>query len=71
MDKVKIERINLLAKKSKESGLSEAEKAEQQTLRSEYRDEFRKNMMSQLERTYVIDDNGNKSKFIKDDNHGK
>ena len=36
MDKVKIERINFLAKKSRESGLSDEEKKEQDALRKEY-----------------------------------
>ena len=37
MDKKKIDRINELYKKSKTIGLTEAEKTEQQTLRTEYR----------------------------------
>ena len=36
MEKTKIDRINYLAKKSKEEGLSEAELAEQKALREEY-----------------------------------
>ena len=36
MTEEKIARINALAKKSKTTGLTEAEKAEQQTLRQEY-----------------------------------
>ena len=37
MDKNKINRINELYKKSKTTGLTEAEKKEQQKLRTEYR----------------------------------
>ena len=37
MDKNKINRINELYKKSKTTGLTEAEKEEQQKLRTEYR----------------------------------
>lgn len=44
MEKEKIERINALARKSRTTGLSEAEKEEQQQLRTQYLREFRKNM---------------------------
>ena len=60
MEKSKIERINYLARKSKSEGLTEEEKAEQQTLRDEYREGFRKNLTAQLNNTYYIDENGNK-----------
>ena len=40
MTKEKIARINELAKKSKITGLTEAEKAEQQALRREYIDDM-------------------------------
>lgn len=60
MEKSKIERINFLARKSKSEGLTEEEKAEQQALRDEYREGFRKNLTAQLDNTYYIDEHGNK-----------
>lgn len=63
MEKSKIERINYLAKKSKSQGLTEEEKAEQQTLRNEYREGFRRNLTAQLNNTCYIDENGNKIKL--------
>lgn len=65
MEKAKIERINFLAAKARKEGLSEKEKAEQQMLRDEYREGFRKNLTSQLANTYIIDENGNKTKLNK------
>lgn len=61
MEKEKIERINFLAKKSKEEGLTEEEKAEQKALRDEYREGFRQNLIGQLKNTVVIDEYGNKT----------
>lgn len=63
MEKSKIERINYLARKSKSQGLTEEEKAEQQTLRNEYREGFRRNLTVQLDNTYYIDENGRKIKL--------
>ena len=60
MERSKIERINYLARKSKSEGLTEEEKAEQQALRDEYREGFRKNLTAQLDKTSYIDANGNK-----------
>lgn len=65
MEKEKIERINFLAKKSKAEGLTDEEKEEQQLLRNEYRESFRRNLSSQLDNTYIVDKNGNKSKLRK------
>lgn len=65
MEKAKIERINFLAAKARKEGLSENEKAEQQLLRDEYREGFRKNLTSQLANAYIIDENGNKTKLKK------
>lgn len=49
MDKQKIARINYLAKKSKEQGLTDSEKIEQTMLRNEYRAAVIGNLTSQLE----------------------
>ncbi len=66
MTKEKIDRINELARKSRtESGLSEEEKAEQAALRREYIDSFKRSLTSQLENTYIVDENGNKKKVEK------
>lgn len=56
MEKNKIARINELAKKSKTVGLTDAEKAEQKLLRDEYRADFRKSLMSQLDRIEFVDE---------------
>ncbi len=53
MEKEKIARINELAKKSKEAGLSEEEVAEQKALRAEYIAEFRASFTGILENTVV------------------
>lgn len=65
MTQEKINRINELAKKARETGLSEAEKAEQQKLRLEYVRSYKQNLVSQLENTYIVDDKGNKRKVTK------
>lgn len=57
MDK-RIERINALAKKAREEGLTDAEKAEQQQLRAEYIAAFRKSFRQQLENTDIKYDDG-------------
>lgn len=59
----KIARINELARKAKAEGLSEQEKAEQKKLREEYIAEYRKSLISQLENTYIVNQDGNKRKL--------
>lgn len=49
MDKKKLDRINALARKSREEGLTDEEKAEQQVLRREYIDSYKKGMVLALE----------------------
>ena len=44
MDKIKVDRINELARIAKERELTEAEKAEQMALRAEYISEFRRTL---------------------------
>lgn len=65
MDQKKIDRINALARKSRESGLTEEEKAEQALLRREYVDSVVGNLKSQLDTIYVVDDKGKKTKLKK------
>ena len=44
MEKIKIDRINELARLSKERALTESERAEQAALRAEYLEEFRRGL---------------------------
>ena len=60
-----LDRINELARKQREVGLTEEEKAEQAILRREYIDAFKASLKSQLDNTYVVDAQGNK-KPLKD-----
>ncbi|MBM6618346.1 DUF896 domain-containing protein [Bacillus suaedaesalsae] len=55
----KLARINHLAKKAKEVGLTDGEKQEQQLLRQEYLKVFRGQMSDQLHTIKVVDDKGN------------
>lgn len=54
-----IKRINQLARKKKASGLTEDEKAEQQSLRETYLTLFRQTFKSNLEMLRVFDQDGN------------
>ncbi|MDO5141906.1 MAG: DUF896 domain-containing protein [Eubacteriales bacterium] len=54
----KIARINALAKKAKGEGLTEAEKAEQQALRAEYIEGFRRSLKAQLDNTVIVEPDG-------------
>lgn len=60
-----IKRINELAKKSREEGLSEAEKTEQAELRKQYIMKFRQGMENTLSSVYIMDEKGNKKKLEK------
>ena len=53
MEKIKIDRINELARKQKAEGLTDAEQAEQQALRKEYITEFRAQFGQMLDHTVV------------------
>ncbi len=56
MDDTKIQRINALAKKQREAGLNEAEKAEQHKLRREYIDAVKASLRPQLESIQFVDE---------------
>ena len=59
LSKEKIARINELAKKAKQTGLSEMEAKEQSKLRSEYLATFRSSMENTITNVKVIDPLGN------------
>jgi uncharacterized protein YnzC (UPF0291/DUF896 family) len=58
----KIQRINFLAKTSKNEGLTDAEKQEQTQLRNEYRESIRRSLTSHLDNTYIVEPDGRKHK---------
>ena len=58
MTNEKIARINELAKKSKTTGLTDAEKAEQQALRQEYVADVKASLRAQLDNIDIIDETG-------------
>lgn len=62
MDEV-IARINALAKKAKEEGLTQEELAERDKLRRIYIDSVKGNLISQLENTYIVSPDGTKKKI--------
>lgn len=55
MEREKIERINELAKKSREGTLTENEKLEQQTLRLEYIESVKRNFRATLDNVQFTD----------------
>ena len=65
MTEEKIKRINELAKKDREVGLTDEEKEERLTLRQEYIAAFRKSMESQLDNVYMINKDGKEVKLEK------
>ena len=60
MEQSKIDRINELAHKAKDGGLTEAEQAERAVLRAEFIADFRASVQQQLDSTFVLDEQGNK-----------
>ena len=55
LEKQKMDRINELARASKDRGLSEAEKNEQKALREEYLKKFREGFRAQLDQIEIVD----------------
>lgn len=54
-----VNRINELARKAKNEGLTEEETAERAKLREIYLGNIRRNFRAQLESIEIVDDNGN------------
>ena len=65
MTNEKIARINELAKKSKTTGLTDAEKAEQQALRQEYVADVKASLRAQLNNTSIKEPDGTVHKLGK------
>ena len=63
MEQHKIDRINELAQKHKAEGLTEEEHAEREALRREYIDSVTGSLRGHLERTYIVDGQGRKTKL--------
>ncbi|WP_027109167.1 DUF896 family protein [Lacticigenium naphthae] len=59
LSKEKLDRINVLARKKRDKGLSEEETKEQKELREEYIKTFRSGMRNHIEGMKVIDEEGN------------
>lgn len=55
----RIKRINFLANKAKNEGLTEDEKAEQKELRAAYLKDFREGFRQQIENLRIFDKEGN------------
>jgi len=65
MEKEKIERINELARKRKNGGLTEEEQAEQDALRKEYIAAFRNDLQNLLDHTMIQEPDGTRHKLQK------
>ena len=65
MTNEKIARINELARKSKTTGLTEAEKAEQQALRQEYVADVKASLRAKLNNTSIQEPDGTIHKIWK------
>ena len=70
MKQEQIDRINELARKAKAAGLTEEEERERAVLRREYIDSVLGNLKSQLDHTYIVDEQGNKRKLEKKETEG-
>lgn len=63
MNKEQIARINELARKAKTTGLTPQEQQEQAQLRRAYIDSVVGNLRTQLDNTYVVDEQGNRRRL--------
>ena len=60
-----IERINALARKARETGLTEAEQKEQALLRREYIDAMKQSLRTQLEEVRIVEEDGSETPLKK------
>lgn len=68
MEQSKIDRINVLARKSRTpEGLTPEEKQEQALLRREYIDSVVGSLRRELDHTWVVDENGNRRRLRKEE----
>lgn len=58
MEQTKIDRINELARKKKTEGLTGAEKLEQERLREEYIEGYRRSIRHHIEGLKIVDEEG-------------
>lgn len=65
MDAESIARINALAKKKREEGLTPEETAEQQRLRAQYLEEFRRGMEQTLQNVRIQEPDGTLTPLVK------
>ena len=70
MEQNKIDRINVLARKAKAEGLTEAEHAEREALRKEYVAAVKSSLVGHLDHTYLVDEKGNKRPLPRKDRNG-
>ena len=68
-DQKKLDRINLLAKKNKEEGLTKEELAEREVLRKEYLENFRAHFKSRLENVKVVHSQEEYEELMKKNNN--
>ncbi len=65
MEQAKIDRINALARKAREEGLTTAEEAERAALRAEYVAAVRRSLEQQLDRTLIQEPDGTRHRLPK------
>ena len=68
-DQKKLDRINFLAKKNKEEGLTKEELAEREGLRKEYLENFRAHFRSRLENVRVVHTQEEYDELVKKNNN--
>lgn len=65
MEQAKKDRISELTRISRERELTAEEQEERQALRQEYLQSWRESVIGTLENTYLVDEDGNKTKLPK------